>query len=183
MRSERGTQAVERAGWIGHPVTEGLIDGRAQRAVATGDGHHGGAHQAHAADVWRLARHVDLTHVDRAWQANACAGRGSRHTMLAGAGLGHHALRTHATRDQRLAQCVVDLVRTGVRQILALDQISAPQRLLKVRMGDIAVGRPTQSRSSARDLVAEFLRRQDAAHSRFEAVEGRHQCFGNVAPP
>ena len=41
--------------------------------------------------------------------------------MLAGAGLGDDALLAHATREQRLPEHVVDLVRTGVVEVLALE--------------------------------------------------------------
>jgi hypothetical protein len=41
--------------------------------------------------------------------------------VLAGAGLGHDAPRAQALGQQRLADGVVDLVRAGVRQVLALE--------------------------------------------------------------
>jgi siroheme synthase len=48
------------------------------------------------------------------------ADRRGRHAVLAGAGLGDHALLAHALREQRLADHVVDLVRAGVVQVFAL---------------------------------------------------------------
>ena len=41
--------------------------------------------------------------------------------MLAGAGLGDDALLAHAPREQDLAEHIVDLVRAGVVQLLALE--------------------------------------------------------------
>ena len=41
--------------------------------------------------------------------------------MHAGAGLGDHARLAHPPRQQRLADRIVDLVRPGVVQVLALD--------------------------------------------------------------
>ena len=87
------------------------------------------AEQLHAADVRRLALHVDRAHVHRARQPEARAGRGAGHAVLAGAGLRDDALRAEALREQRLAEGVVDLVRAGVREILALEpHLRAPAR-------------------------------------------------------
>jgi hypothetical protein len=50
-------------------------------------------------------------------------GRGGRgHAVLAGAGLGDHPGLAHPLGEQRLAQHVVDLVRAGVVEVLALEQ-------------------------------------------------------------
>jgi hypothetical protein len=43
------------------------------------------------------------------------------HAVLAGPGLGDHARLAHAPREQRLSEGVVDLVRAGVVQVLALE--------------------------------------------------------------
>ena len=65
--------------------------------------------------------------------------------MLAGARLGDHPLLAHAHRQQRLAHGVVDLVGTGMVQVLALQinpgatGICAVSRRAKLS-GD---GRPT----------------------------------------
>ena len=79
-----------------------------------------GAEQLHAEDVLRLALDVLGAHVDDALHAEA-RGDGRRgDAVLAGAGLGDHARLAHAPREQRLADAVVDLVRAGVVQVLAL---------------------------------------------------------------
>ena len=77
--------------------------------------------QAHAIDVGLLARDVHLAHVDHALQPEARGhGRGG-HAVLAGAGLGDDAGLAHAPGQQRLADGVVDLVRAGVVEVLALE--------------------------------------------------------------
>ena len=73
-------------------------------------------------DVERLALHVLGAHVDVALEAEQRAGRRRRDAVLAGAGLGDDAPLAHARGEQRLAERVVDLVRAGVRQILALQE-------------------------------------------------------------
>src|SRR5207302_5240163 len=46
---------------------------------------------------------------------------GGGDAVHAGAGLGDHARLAHAAREQPLADGIVDLVRAGVVQVLALD--------------------------------------------------------------
>ena len=121
MRAQRRAEQVMRRRDVGHPVAHGLADGVLERAAAARDAHHLGAQQAHAEDVEPLAPHVLLAHVDHALEAEQRADRGGGHAVLAGAGLGDDAPLAHAPRQQRLAQAVVDLVRAGVQQVLALE--------------------------------------------------------------
>ena len=83
---------------------------------------HLGAEQAHAEDVQRLPLHVLGAHVDVALEAEQRAGGRRRDAVLAGAGLGDDPPLAHARGEQRLAERVVDLVRAGVRQVLALEE-------------------------------------------------------------
>ena len=73
-------------------------------------------------DVQRLALHVLGAHVDVALEAEQRARRRRRDAVLPGAGLGDDAPLAHARGEQRLAERVVDLVRAGVRQVLALEE-------------------------------------------------------------
>ena len=81
-----------------------------------------GAEQAHAHHVERLAAHVLGAHVDDALEVEQGAGGGRGDAVLAGAGLGDDAALAHALGQQRLAEDVVDLVRAGVAEVLALEQ-------------------------------------------------------------
>jgi hypothetical protein len=77
--------------------------------------------QLHAVDVGALALDVLAAHVDHAFQPVAGADGGGGHAVLAGAGLGDHARLAHAPRQHGLADGVVDLVRAGVVEVLALE--------------------------------------------------------------
>ena len=83
---------------------------------------HVGAEQLHAEHVERLPRHVFGAHVDVALEPEQRADRGRGDAVLPGAGLGDDPPLAHALREQRLAERVVDLVRAGVREILALEE-------------------------------------------------------------
>ena len=72
-------------------------------------------------------------HVDVALEAEQRARRRRGHAVLAGARFGDDAPLAHALGEQRLAERVVDLVRAGVRQILALQE--------DARAADTASGR------------------------------------------
>ena len=89
-----------------------------------------GAEQPHAGDVERLALGVDLAHVDDALEAHQRAGGGGGDAVLARAGLGDDPGLAHALGQQRLAEHVVDLVRAGVVEVLALEQDPRPARVL-----------------------------------------------------
>ena len=64
---------------------------------------------------------VGGAHVDDAGKAEARRDRGRGDAVLAGAGLGDDARLAHALGEQDLAEAVVDLVRAGVVQVLALE--------------------------------------------------------------
>jgi hypothetical protein len=99
---------------------------------AGGDRHHGRAEQLHAVDVDLLPLDVGGAHVHHAFQAQPRGHGGRGHAVLAGAGLGDDALLAHARGQQRLADGVVDLVRAGVVEVLALEQ--------DLRAADLAAG-------------------------------------------
>ena len=126
---------------------------------------------------------VDGAHVDDAWQAEARASCRAGDAVLAGAGLGDDALRAEPLRQQRLADRVVDLVRAGVREVLALQpDVGAPAPRQRMRIASAAsAGRPrcaARRRSSARKS---WIRRQ-RAHALLEPVERGHERLGYVAP-
>ena len=121
MRSDDRAQNVMRRFDRAHPIAHRFVDGVAQRSRAAGDRPHFGSQQPHAEDIGSLAADVLLAHVDHALQTEAGAGRGRGDAVLAGTGFGDHAVFAHPPGQQHLAERVVDLVRAGVIEILALE--------------------------------------------------------------
>ena len=78
-----------------HPVAEGLVHGVAEGPRAAGHRPHLRPEELHAEDVGPLAADVFLAHVDHALQAEAGAGRGGGHAVLAGTRLGDHPPLAH----------------------------------------------------------------------------------------
>ena len=89
--------------------------------VAGGDRLELGAEEPHAEDVRLLPLDVGRAHVDDAGKAEARRHRRRRDAVLAGAGLGDDAGLAHAAGEQDLAEAVVDLVRAGVVELVALE--------------------------------------------------------------
>ncbi len=82
---------------------------------------HLGAEHVHAKHVRLLPLDIDGAHEHDAFEPEAGAGGRGRDAMLAGAGFGDDALLAHAAGEQNLAEHVVDLVRAGVIELVALE--------------------------------------------------------------
>ena len=158
MRADGRAEDVVRAGDVGDPVAHRLVDGVLQRGRARRHLAHLGAERAHAQHVGGLAADVLGAHVDDALEAQQRAGRGRRHAVLAGAGLGDDARLAEPQRQQRLAERVVDLVRAGVVEVLALQVQAEVARLASgppLQLGSQAVGAVDGGRPA--DVVDEEL--------------------------
>ena len=122
MRAGRRADAVEGVVDIRDPVAQRLVHRvlqRARRRRCTGM--HLGAEQLHAEHVGLLPLDVGRAHEDDAGQAEARADGGGGDAMLAGAGLGDDARLAHAPAPAGSGRAVVDLVRAGVVQLVALE--------------------------------------------------------------
>ena len=103
--------------------------------------------------------------------------------MLARAGFGDNPLLAHAQCQQRLAQAVIDLVRTGMQQVFALDvDLCATQAFAEAFC---VVQRRWPPRVGMQQMVELFM--ELGVLLRFvvgplQFFERRHQHFGNVAP-
>jgi hypothetical protein len=142
--------------------------------------HDFGAQELHAPHIERLPFDVDRTHVDGAVEAEE-RGRGSgRDTVLAGAGLGDDAVLAHPSSEQRLPEHVVDLVRTGVREVFALQQHAEAKALRESpAFGDRR--RPARvAREQRRVLGPECIVVPRGAELRFELLECGYQCFRRI---
>ena len=135
MRTGHGADDVEGVGDVGHPVAQGLVERVLEGLRTRGHRHHLGTQQLHAVDVDLLPLDVGGTHVDHALEAQAGRHRGRGHAVLAGAGLGDHAGLAHVPGQQCLAHGVVDLVRAGVVEVLALEHDARTADLARQALG------------------------------------------------
>ena len=137
--------------------------------------------QAHAEDVERLARHVDLAHVDDALHAEEGGGGGGGDAVLAGAGLGHEPGLAHALGEQGLAEDVVDLVAAGVVEVLPLEEDPAPE----LGTEPLALGEDRRPAGVVAEQVVELAAERRVgprlAEGDLELLARGHQRLGDVA--
>ena len=109
-------------------------------------------------------------------------GRG-RDAVHAGAGLGDDARLAHAARQHDLAEHVVDLVRAGVIEVLALEIDSCAAAVLGEPLGEIKRRRPADvSREMVVHLVLVFGIGLGVGISPLEIEDQRHQRLGDEPP-
>ena len=83
----------------------------------------------HAGHVGSLFFYIHGAHVDVAFQSEVCRCRCQRHAVLSRAGFGDNLFLAHVLGQERFAHAVIQLVRTGVVEILPLGiQLHVAQR-------------------------------------------------------
>src|SRR5690348_14819539 len=103
--------------------------------------------------------------------------------MLAGAGFGDDALLSHPAGEKDLAQHVVDLVRAGVVELLALEIDLGPAKLMRQPFGEIERARaPDIVLEQGVELGLESRVGLRLLVSPFERKDQRHQRLGDKAP-
>src|SRR5581483_5845504 len=83
-------------------------------------------------------------HVDDAFDAQQSRYGSGCYAVLARAGLGYDAVFVHTAREQPLTQAVVDFVRSGVQQILALEVDPRSAEVLAQAPGEVQRRRPSR---------------------------------------
>ena len=167
----------------GDPGPQGLVDGVLERAGAALHGVHLGAQQFHAPDIGGLALHILAAHVDDAIHAQTRGGRRRGHAVLSRAGFRHQGRLAHVFRQQGLAQGIVDLVRAGMQQILALEPEVETQFLRKRGAKGQRRGPTGVIAQKVVQLRLKFGRGHDLAHGRFHFQQRRHEQLGHKAAP
>ncbi|MHC2523324.1 hypothetical protein ACVIEM_000409 [Rhizobium leguminosarum] len=165
---------------IGDPVAKRLVHGVLQRAAACRDRFDLRAEQLHAENVRRLTLDIGGAHIDDAGKAKAGGNGCGGDAVLAGTGFGDDAGLAHALGEQDLADAVVDLVRAGMVQLLALKIDFRAAEFGRQPLGEI-------ERARAADIMrAEML--QFGLECRIvlcpvplvlQIKDQRHQCFGD----
>ena len=130
------------------------------------------AEQLHAEDVGLLASDVYRAHIDVAFQAEQGASGRRSDAVLPRAGFGNDALFAHTLRENRLTERVVDLVRAGVIEVLALE--------IQAQATGIATGTTLELRIAVDYSARDILRRAAALHDGAE-VPDRETFAGLIA--
>ena len=102
--------------------------------------------------------------------------------MLPGAGLGDDALLAHALGEQDLADAIVDLVRAGVIEVLALEIDFRPAQMRAQAFGEIErIGPAHVLPQVIVELGAEDVVVLGLLVGALEFEDERHQRLGDVA--
>ncbi len=183
VRPKRRTEQVVRRADAGDPVPEGLVDRILQGPTPGLHGNHPGAEEAHPEDVERLPLDVLGPHVHFALEPQERRGRRGGHAVLPRSRLGNHPPLAHALGQKPLAEHVVDLVGTGVAEVLALQVDSRATAVLGEPPGEV------QRRRAARVLGEERpeapLKQRVApggAVGLLQIDERSHQRLGDETP-
>ena len=174
---------VERVVDMGDPVAQRLVHRILQGRGPRMHRHHLGAEQFHAEDVGLLPLDIGGAHIDDAGQVEERAGGRRRHPVLAGAGLGDDAALVHPPRQQDLAQHVVDLVRAGVVELVALQIELGAAEMPGQPLGEIERARPPDIMFEV--IVELGLKAGVGARrgiGRLDRQHQRHQGLGDIAP-
>src|SRR6202167_5928987 len=182
MRARDGADAVEGIVHIGDPITQRIVHRILQRARAGFYRDHFGTQHFHADDIGLLPLDIDRAHIDHAVEPEPRAQRRGGDAMLAGAGFGDDAPLAHAPRHHDLAEHIVDLVRAGVVELLALEIDFRAAEMFGQALGEIERRRPP-------DIVLEVavhfgLERRvgfGLSVGLFQIEDQRHQRFGDKA--
>ena len=134
VRSHGAAHDIECVGRMTAPVAYSLTACVAQCHVACAYWVHLGSQHLHALHVGVLSLHIGSTHKHLALHVHQRTHRSCGHTVLSGTCLGYDASLTHLLGQQYLSDGVVDFVRTGVVQVLAL-QVELTAILLAHTLG------------------------------------------------
>ena len=121
MRTSGRADTIECVIYVGDPVAQRLIHGVFQRACTGRNRHNLGAKQFHAEHVRLLPLDISLAHEHDTFQTETSANGGRGNAMLTGTRFGNDARLAHAFGQQDLTEAIVDLVRAGVIQLIALE--------------------------------------------------------------
>ena len=120
-RADAGTDQIVGRLDVRDPVADRFARRLLERLRAELDRPHLRAEETHPLDVRRLPAHVLGAHVDDALEPEPRAHGRGRDAVLARARLGDDPVLAQAAREDCLAERVVQLVRAGVEEVLALE--------------------------------------------------------------
>jgi hypothetical protein len=166
----------------GDPVTQRLVDRILQRSAPRLDGHDLGPEQLHPEDVEGLTLDIDRTHEDDAVEAEERRRGGRRDSVLAGSRLRDHTLLPHPLGQQRLTKHVVDLVRAGMGEVLALQQDAQPEAFGEAMTFGHRCRPTCIVGEQRRELGAKPLRRPGGSKLALELFERGHEGLRDEAP-
>src|SRR5947209_6013622 len=106
---------------IRHPIPHRLVDRLLQGGLASSNRDDFRPKKLHPGDIQGLPLHIDLAHVDHAFAAESGGDRCGGDAVLAGPGFGDDPSFAHALGEKDLTERVINLVRSGVKEVFTLE--------------------------------------------------------------
>ena len=122
---------------IGDPISERFIHGIFQGRCAACYRYNFGTQQFHAENVGGLTFDVGFAHIDDTRKIKQGADGRRGHTMLAGACFCNDPLFAHSTGKEDLSERIVNLVRSGVVELITLKVNPGSAQLSSKALGKI----------------------------------------------
>ena len=183
MRPRGRADHIERRRDIGYPIAQRFVHRILQRARARRHRHDLRAEQLHAEHVGLLPLDIGLAHENHAWQAEPRAYCCGGDPVLPRARLGDDAGLAHPPRKKNLADAVVDLVRAGVVELVALEVDFRPAEMFGQPLGEIHRRRPSDIvLQQPVELFPELRVFLGARIFLLEVEHQRHQRLGDETP-
>ena len=181
MRSHNRTEAIVGIADTSSPLAHRFADGVLQGCRACGNRYNLRTEQTHFVDVERLTFGILLAHKYNALHSHQGCRGSRRNSVLTRACLGDKPCLAHLFGEQRLSENVVDLVRAGVVEVLALQ--------VYFRAAEVVCHllRKVQTRRSAGILIKELRKLPVELRVVFIVIVGFfkldhrvHQRFGDI---
>eukprot|EP01137_Pigoraptor_chileana_P017491 Opistho-2@75637 len=173
----RANEVVRRLN-VCHPVAHRLVDGILQRFAARVHGNDLRAQHFHPKDVQRLTPHILCTHIHNKLETQFGANCCRRNTMLPRASLGDDARLPQPLGKKRLSDRIVDLVRTRVVEILALQPYARAASISSKTICEMQRRGPSNIRVVRPQLLVEFRVRHCFLEDCLQFLESRNKRFG-----
>ncbi len=191
MRSGNAADYIKGIVHIRDPVTHRLIQCVLEGFRPRLDRHDLGIQEFHAIDVYSLSFDILRAHVDHALHPEARSHGSRRYTVLARSRLSDDPRLAHASREQRLTNGIVDLVRTGMIEIFAFqvdlgaaEPLTEPPRKVERRGPTDIVPEVRFHFANKIDIVTvTFISRTQLDQRLHECLGDKHASVASEMPP
>ena len=137
---------------IGNPISHRLVHRFLQCFLASRYPHHLGPQKPHSSHIQRLSPHVLFPHINNTLHPIPCRHGGRRDSVLPSPRLGNNPLFAHPTGQNHLAECIVDLVRSRMKQVFPFQINFCPATSLRESL------RKVEGRGATRKITPHFLK-------------------------
>ena len=135
MRAQGTAKNVMSVAHVGDPVAKRFVNGFLQGLLASFNSADIRSEQFHADDIEVLTLHVNGAHVNDTFEPETGRYRRGGDAVLTGPGFSDNAFLAKSLGEEDLTQRVVDLVGSGMKQVLTLEVNLGATKFLRPALG------------------------------------------------